>query len=100
MASLVEDMLHRTLDAFVNRDGEMARAILPADDDVDRIRDRIYQEMLGIMRTQPPLVDAAVHMMFIARNLERIADHATNIAEDIIYMVHGVDVRHHAIEEM
>ena len=52
------------------------------------------------MRTQPELVDAAVHLMFVARSLERIADHATNIAEDVIYMVRGVDVRHHAAEEL
>lgn len=98
MAAMVEDMLHRTLDAFVKRDAELARSILPADDDVDRIRDGIYRELLNTMRQSPHSVDAAVHLMFIARNLERIADHATNIAEDVIYLVRGVDVRHHAEE--
>ncbi len=98
MASMVEDMLHRTLDAFVRRDADMASAILPADDDVDQLRDGVYKELIAIMRREPTLVDAAVHLMFVARSLERIADHATNIAEDVIYLVRGVDVRHHHVE--
>jgi phosphate transport system protein len=100
MAALVEDMLHRTLDAFVSRDAELASTILPADDEVDSIRDAVYTEMIATMRSKPSLVDGAVHLMFIARNLERIADHATNIAEDVIYLVRGIDVRHHAAEEI
>ncbi|MEP6963386.1 MAG: phosphate signaling complex protein PhoU [Acidobacteriota bacterium] len=99
MAAMVEDMLHRSLDAFVKRDAVLAQAILPADDDVDHIRDGVYTELIGTMRRDPTLVVAAVHLMFVARNLERIADHATNIAEDVIYLVRGVDVRHHAAEE-
>jgi phosphate transport system protein len=98
MASMVEDMLHRTLDAFVRRDAELASSILPADDDVDKIRDGVYSELIDTMRRDPGLVDAAVHLMFVARSLERIADHATNIAEDVIYLVRGVDVRHHHVE--
>jgi phosphate transport system protein len=100
MASMVEDMLHRTLDAFVRRDAELAGAILPADDDVDRIRDGIYQELIATMRRSPELVEPAIHLMFVARSLERIADHTTNIAEDVIYLVRGIDVRHHHAEEI
>lgn len=100
MAALVEDMLHRTLDAFVKRDADLASRILPADDEVDSIRDGVYNELIATMRSNPSLVDAAVHLMFIARNLERIADHTTNIAEDVIYLVRGIDVRHHATEEI
>ena len=100
MASIVEDMLHRTLDSFVKGDAEAAQSILRTDDEVDALRDVVYRSVISIMRTQPDLVDAAVHLMFVARSLERIADHATNIAEDIIYMVRGVDVRHHAAEEL
>lgn len=100
MAALVEDMLHRTLDAFVKRDADLASKILPADDEVDSIRDGVYNELIATMRKNPSLVDAAVHLMFIARNLERIADHTTNIAEDVIYLVRGIDVRHHAAEEI
>ena len=100
MAAIVEDMLHRTLDAFVNRDADLASKILATDDEVDSIRDGVYNQMIATMRRDPSLVDAAVHLMFIARNLERIADHTTNIAEDVIYLVRGVDVRHHAAEEI
>ncbi|MEI9811384.1 MAG: PhoU domain-containing protein [Acidobacteriota bacterium] len=100
MAALVEDMLHRTLDAFVKRDADLASTILPADDDVDRLRDLVYNELIGIMQRDPTLVDAAVHLMFISRSLERIATIATNIAEDVIYLVRGIDVRHHAAEEI
>jgi phosphate transport system protein len=76
----------------------MASAILPADDDVDQLRDGVYKELIDLMRREPTLVDAAVHLMFVARSLERIADHATNIAEDVIYLVRGIDVRHHHVE--
>jgi len=96
LAALVEDMLHRSLDAFVQRDAEMAAAVLPADDDVDTLRNRIYDELKDIMQQNPGVVTPAVDLMFVARNLERIANHATNIAEDVIYLVRGVDVRHHA----
>jgi phosphate transport system protein len=100
MASMVEDMLHRTLDAFVRRDAEQASAVLPADDDVDHIRDGVYSELIATMRREPTLVEPAIHLMFVARSLERIADHATNIAEDVIYLVKGIDVRHHHAEEI
>jgi phosphate transport system protein len=98
MAGLTEDMLHRALDAFVKRDDGLAKGVLPSDDEVDHIRNRVYDDLIALMQREPTLVPAAVHLMFVARNLERIADHATNIAEDVIYMVRGVDVRHHATE--
>jgi phosphate transport system protein len=98
MASLVEDMLHRSLDAFVQRDAALAEKVLPADDEVDSLRDRIYAELLELMQHSPNVVPHAIHLMFVARNLERIADHTTNIAEDVIFLVRGVDVRHHATE--
>jgi phosphate transport system protein len=98
MAALVEDMLHWSLDAFVKRDAELAAKVLPTDDEVDDLRDRIYTELTDLMQRSPAVVNGAVHLMFVARNLERIADHATNIAEDVIFLVNGVDVRHHATE--
>jgi phosphate transport system protein len=98
MASLVEDMLHRSLDAFVQRDAKLAEKVLPADDEVDSLRDRIYAELLDLMQHSPNVVPHAIHLMFVARNLERIADHTTNIAEDVIFLVRGIDVRHHATE--
>ena len=99
MASLVEDMLHSSLDAFVKRDADLAEKVLPADDEVDTIRDNIYSELLDVMQSNPTVVPSAIHLMFVARNLERIADHTTNIAEDVIFLVRGVDIRHHTAQE-
>jgi len=99
MASLVEDMLHSSLDAFVKRDADLAEKVLPADDEVDSIRDNIYSELLEVMQSNPSIVPSAIHLMFVARNLERIADHTTNIAEDVIFLVRGVDIRHHVAQE-
>jgi phosphate transport system protein len=94
MALLVEDMLHRSLDSFVRGDAALADKVLPADDEVDALRDNIYSELLQIMQMNPAVVPSAIHLMFVARNLERIADHATNIAEDVIFLVRGIDIRH------
>ena len=99
MASLVEDMLHSSLDAFVKRDVALAEKVLPADDEVDSIRDNIYSELLEVMQSNPSIVPSAIHLMFVARNLERIADHTTNIAEDVIFLVRGIDIRHHVAQE-
>ncbi|HEY2844473.1 MAG TPA: phosphate signaling complex protein PhoU [Bryobacteraceae bacterium] len=99
MASLVEDMLHSSLDAFVKRDATLAAQVLPADDEVDSLRDNIYSELLEVMQHNPSVVPSAIHLMFVARNLERIADHTTNIAEDVIFLVRGIDIRHHAAQE-
>ena len=100
MASMVEQMLLRSLGAFVNGDAEMAKLVLLSDDEVDRLRDSIYRELVTFMQNDPTTVQAAVDLMFVARDLERIADHATNIAEDVVYLVQGVDVRHRAVEAM
>jgi len=96
MAKLVESMVRRSLDAFVKRDSELARAVLLSDDAVDDLRDAIYRELIGFMKRDPDTISRALDLMFVARNLERIADHATNIAEDVLFLVKGVDVRHHA----
>jgi phosphate transport system protein len=98
MAQLVESMLLRSLDAFVKGDAEIAHSVLLADDEVDALRDSVYQELVSYMQKDPTTVPAAVDLIFVARNLERIADHATNIAEDVVFLVKGVDVRHHAAE--
>jgi phosphate transport system protein len=98
MAQLVESMLLHTLDAFVKGDPEIATQVLMADDEVDALRDSVYQELVAYMQRDPSTVPAAVDLIFVARNLERIADHATNIAEDVVFLVKGVDVRHHATE--
>jgi len=93
-------MLLRSLGAFVNGDAEMAKIVLLSDDEVDRLRDAIYRELVAFMQQDPASVQSAVDLMFVARDLERIADHSTNIAEDVVYLVQGVDVRHRAVEAM
>ena len=96
IAELAESMVHRSLDAFARGDAKMARDVLMADDEVDRLRDAVYAELLHFMEEERTTVNRAVALMFIAQNLERIADHATNIAEDVLFSVKGIDVRHHA----
>lgn len=95
MASLTESMLLRSLDAFVKGDAELATGVLLADNEVDSLRDVVYTELVALMQREPIVVPGAVDLMFVARNLERIADHATNISEDVIFLVNGEDVRHH-----
>jgi len=96
MASLADDMLHKCLDAFVKQDADLAESILPADADVNALRDKVFAELIDIMQTEPQNVPSALDMMFVARHLERTADHSANIAEDVIFMVRG-EVRHHAM---
>ncbi len=96
MADLAETMVRNSLDALVKRDADLARTVLLADDEVDRLRDAVYQELLQFMQAESTTVPRAVDLMFIAHDLERIADHATNIAEDVLFLVKGIDVRHHA----
>lgn len=96
MARRAESMVRKSLDAFVKRDADLARSVLLSDDAVDDLRDAIYQELVGFMEREPATISRALDLIFVARNLERIADHATNIAEDVLFLVQGVDVRHHA----
>jgi phosphate transport system protein len=96
LARLAESMVHKSLDAFVRRDAELAREVLLSDDAVDDLRDAIYEELVSFMERDPSTVSRSLDLIFIARNLERIADHSTNIAEDVVFLVQGVDVRHHA----
>jgi phosphate transport system protein len=96
MAELAKGMVRRSLDAFARGDADMARDVLLADDEVDHLRDAVYNELLAFMQEERTTINRAVAFMFIAQNLERIADHATNIAEDVLFLVKGIDVRHHA----
>jgi phosphate transport system protein len=96
MANLAEDMVRKSLDALVKRDEELARSVLVSDDEVDRLRDAVYKELVAFMQEQSTTIPRAVDLMFIAHNLERIGDHATNIAEDVLFLIKGIDVRHHA----
>lgn len=96
MANLVQSMVRKVLDAFVKKDPDLARNVLVSDDAVDDLRDSIFEELIAFMERDPNAVRQAVNLMFISRSLERLADHATNIAEDVLFLVQGVDVRHHA----
>jgi phosphate transport system protein len=96
MATLVQSMLLKCLEAFVKGDADLARSVLLADDEVDRLRDGVYNELVETMQRDPGLVPAAIDIIFVARNLERIGDHTTNIAEDVVFLIQGVDVRHRA----
>ncbi len=99
MAGMAQQMLKDALDAFVRQDAALAREILVRDDEVDRCRDQIFGELIAHMIKNPQRVQLSLEMLLISRSLERIGDHATNIAEDIIYVIQGRDVRHHAEEK-
>jgi phosphate transport system protein len=96
IANLVESMVLGCLEAFVQRDAQKARTILESDDQVDKLRTAIGQQMVALMQSDSSYIQRALDNMFVARSLERIADHATNVAEDVIFMVQGIDVRHPA----
>jgi phosphate transport system protein len=99
-AGVVESMVLDSLDAFVKRDAQAARRILSSDDAVDRLRHEIQRQMVALMQRDPSTVPNALDYLIIARSLERIGDHATNIAEDVIFLAQGVDVRHQAAVEV
>ncbi len=99
MAALVEAMVGKSLDAFVRRDAALAGSVLASDDAVDELRDTIFVELTRMIQAEPDATPQCVNLMFIARCLERIADHATNIAEEVFFFVEGVDVRHHVRED-
>lgn len=96
IAGLVESMVRKSLDAFVSRDAELARSVLASDDAVDSMRTACYHELVSFMEKNPEHIRPALDLLAVTRNLERIADHSTNIAEDVLFLVTGVDVRHHA----
>ncbi len=95
MAEIAEKMIRDALDAFVKKDAELARDVLRRDDEVDELKDQVFRELLTYMMADPGTIQRALALILISRNLERIADHATNIAEDVIFIVEAKDVRHH-----
>jgi phosphate transport system protein len=99
MAGKAQEMVRRSLDAFVRRDPELARRVIEADDEVDSLRDQVFRELLTYMMGDPATIPRALALILVSRNLERIADHATNIAEDVIYIVRGEDVRERGDKE-
>jgi len=94
MASEVRVMVRESLDAFVKQDRGMAEAVLLKDDVVDELKDKVFHELVEYMSKNPTNIEPALDLILIARNLERLGDHATNIAEDVIFAVTGDDIRH------
>jgi len=94
MARIARKMVRDTLSAMIERDVAMANQVLRDEKQVDAFRDQIFSSLLGSMADDPKLIQAALSLILIARNLERIGDHATNIAEEVIYWLQGRDVRH------
>ncbi len=98
MAEVAEGMLHDALDAFVTRDIARAQSVLDRDDMLDELKDQVFRELLTYMLGEPRTIEPGLDLILISRHLERVGDHATNIAEDVIFIVAARDVRHHAAE--
>jgi phosphate transport system protein len=98
MATIAQSMLRDALDAFVRRDTILAQHVLNEDDGLDALKTQIFRELLTYMLQDPHTIEPALDLILISRHLERIGDHATNVAEDVIFMVSARDVRHHAGE--
>jgi phosphate transport system protein len=96
MAGMAQSMLRDALDAFVRRDMQLARQVLNEDDKLDDLKTQIFRELLTYMLQDPSTIEPSLELILISRHLERIGDHATNIAEDVIFIVSARDVRHHA----
>jgi phosphate transport system protein len=98
MADIAQRMLRDALDAYVRRDTPLAHAVLNADDTLDALKTQVFRELLTYMLQDPSTIEPSLDLILISRHLERIGDHATNVAEDVIFMVTARDVRHHAGE--
>ena len=96
MGDIAQRMLRDALDSFVRRDIQLAQTVLAADDELDALKTQIFRELLTFMLADPSTIEPALDLILISRHLERIGDHATNIGEDVIFMVSAKDVRHHA----
>ena len=96
MAEIAQSMVKDVLDAFVNQDSKLARTVCERDDLVDGLNDQVFRELLTFMMSDSQTITRAIHLMIVCRCLERIADHATNIAEDVIFLVDARVIKHHA----
>ncbi len=98
MADMCLSMMRDAIDAFVTRNAPKARAVLPRDQEVNELHKQLQRELVSFMIEAPPNITRCLHLMQIAKRLERIADHATNIAEEIVYLQEGRDIRHHKVQ--
>jgi phosphate transport system protein len=96
MANTAQRMLRDALDSYVRGDMQLAQHVLDEDDDLDSLKTQVFRELLTYMLSDPSTIEPALDLILISRHLERIGDHATNIAEDVIFIVSARDVRHHA----
>ena len=96
MATMSLEMLRDAITAFINRDPERARAVVPRDADVDDLNRQLHRELSSFMVERPTTISRCLHLMVISKSLERIADHATNIAEEVVYLYEAIDIRHTA----
>jgi len=99
MSAAVSAMVRRALESFIEGKAELAQAVLEMDNVIDRMRDEAFIVLVRTMNERPETTRQALDALLVARNLERVADHATNIAEDVIFWVRGADVRHNAPQE-
>jgi phosphate transport system protein len=98
MAELSSAMLHEALDDFVRRDAEGARKLVRRDDEVDQLNDQVFRELLSYMIEDPSTITRAMELVLVARNLERVADLATNVAEEVVFIAEARIIKHHAEE--
>lgn len=98
MADIAQNMLRDALDSFVRRDVDLAQHVLDEDDRLDALKTQIFRELLTFMLQDPTTIEPALDLILVSRHLERIGDHATNVAEDVIFIVSARDVRHHSVQ--
>jgi phosphate transport system protein len=98
MAFAARDMMKRAIDSFVNNDPSLAKEVLESDDFIDQLDRETFERMTKTMEESPNLVGPACHILILSRHIERLADHATNIAEDVIFLVNARIIKHHAGE--
>ena len=96
MAEITQSMVKDVLDAFVNGDAELARSVCERDDEVDALKNQVFRELLTYMMSDSSTISRSVHLIIVSHCLERIADHATNIAEGVIFMAKALVIKHHA----
>jgi phosphate transport system protein len=94
MASIAQSMVKDSLDAFMRNDTALAQQVIARDDEVDQLNYQIYRELLSFMAEDPRTIGVATRVLFVSKYLERIADHATNIAEMVVFMVEGKNIKH------
>lgn len=98
MAEAAREMMKLAIDSFVNNDPSLAKKVLESDDYVDQLDRDTFKLMTTVMKESPQLIEPAVHIVILSRHIERLADHATNIAEDVIFLVNAKIIKHHAYE--